>query len=330
MIKQYLFKYRYPQSINIELMDTCNLRCKHCYIYARDNISKRFMDYNLFKQIIDKLSFLLKKSKHISFSSVEGLYHKDFFNMLDYIKTNIGQISIPIYTNGMLLNEHNIRQLLDREMDSYVVSLDGCKKKTVEDFKNGTDFDRVVENIKRLRYIGGNDIDIFVKFVAHKNNIGELLDYIDFCNDLGVDGISINGLAPYGKDMEDVCLFSESGMPDVDQLYLDARDKAKSLGMRLTKFPLTKPIVRGCNADKELYIDIDGNVIPCVLFKERTCLTLFGESRQTKPIVYGNVLVTNPYEIWMDKSYIDFRKKLQDGVLPDMCRLCAMGHGVVC
>ena len=145
----------YPYVINVEIMNKCNLQCKHCRVTYHGNIMKdvnpEFMDFEYFTKIIDRISLLIKKARSFQFSTVEPLFHKDIFNMMDYVSRYNKNIEYPLLSNGMLLTEKNIKELLKRNISTISISLDGYKKETVESFKTNTDFDRVVTNIKQLK-----------------------------------------------------------------------------------------------------------------------------------------------------------------------------------
>jgi MoaA/NifB/PqqE/SkfB family radical SAM enzyme len=331
--RYYPFKYRYPSMIIIETMDVCNLKCSHCYLQAQTRSNKGFMDYNFFEKIVQRLSPVIERANAFAFSSTEGLLHKRIFDMVDLVRERNRDIDIGFDTNGMLLDENRIYNLLKRGIYSYPISLDGCRKETVESFKTGVDFDRVVGNIKKLKEIrenGENRIRIHVNFVAHKGNIGELLDYVDFCESLGVDRIQILGFISYTPEMRDQCLYSRSGIREVDELFQKAAAKAKAAGMRLI-YHSTRLEPVGCrNASGIMNIDIEGNIVPCHLFSQKTSLALLDKFGTTEQIIWGNVFEQDPYKIWTSKASVDFRRLLHEGKLPKECALCAAGHNVIC
>ena len=79
----------YPRTINVEIMNKCNLKCKHCRVTYHGDIMKDvtpgFMDFNYFTKIIDRISHLIKKADSFQLSTVEPLFHKDIFKMMDYV-----------------------------------------------------------------------------------------------------------------------------------------------------------------------------------------------------------------------------------------------------
>lgn len=327
----YPFKYQYPSQITIEIMDICNLKCSHCYLQSqvKSSPSRGFMDYDFFEQIIKRISPLIKRAYHVNFLSVESLFHKRIFDMIDLVRKQNRNVGMSIITNGMLLDEKKIDRLLERDIHSITFSLDGWKKETVESFKRGTDFDRVVINIKRARERSKDKFNLTTNFVAHKRNIHELLNYIDFCKSLGISRIHINGFVSYSPEMRDYCLYSWEGNKEVDELFRQAKQKARTLGIILN-YESTKLQPRGCNLFSRMYIDINGNIVSCVLLSVKTQLVLLDKVGFTEPIIWGNVFEEDPCNIWRSKASVDFRRLLYEDKLPKECSLCAIGYGVIC
>ncbi len=331
ILKKYPFKYRYPSMITMEIMDICNLKCAHCYLQAQTGFTdKGFIDYDFFERVIERISHLIKRARVFNFGSVEALFHKRIFDMIDLVMDLNNYISININTNGMLLDENRIHNLIKRKISNFFISLDGCRKETVESFKAGVDFDRVVSNIKKLNEIGGNKVRIVANFVANENNINEIVDYIDLCKSIGVTAINIAGFISYTPEMAKYCLYSESGMKKVDEIYLKAKQRAESVGMELRHLD-TRLEAIGCGIASELmYIDKRGNIVPCVLFSKKTRMVLLDKVGTTKQIIWGNVFEEEPYKIWTSKASIDFRRLLYEKKLPIECSLCAIGYNVIC
>ncbi|MDD5109536.1 MAG: radical SAM protein [Candidatus Omnitrophica bacterium] len=326
---KYPFEYQCPKSITIEIMNTCNIRCQHCYLKAQINPAKKFMDYDFFEKIIQKTSALIKTVGDVNFASVEALFHPNFFDMVDLIQKVDKDARIHINTNGMLLDEDCIDKLLKRRIYTFSLSLDGCKKETVESFKSGVDFDKIIRNCKMLKEKGRNQVKIVANFVAHRSNINEIMDYIDFCNDLGVTAIGITGFISYDQKMTGDCLYSESGIMEVDELLRKAKDKAESVGIYLSHRE-TKLTPKGCPSLNIMYIDIEGNIVPCVNLSKNTRITLLDKTGITEQVIWGNVINGDARKVWMDKPSVNFRKSLYENKLPNECCLCAMGYGVIC
>jgi MoaA/NifB/PqqE/SkfB family radical SAM enzyme len=229
----------------------------------------------------------------------------------------------------MLLNEENIINLCSRNVPSVTVSLDGCKKKTVELFKTGLDFDRVVSNVKLLRKIARKNIGINTVFVATSANIGELIEYVDFCSDLGVDRIFVNGFLSYFPETSSLCLYSKTGNTKTYELFIKAYERAKEKGIFI-QFPSLTAKPMGCGLTSYMCIDESGNVSPCIHLARKTPFALFSNTKVASPVIYGNVLDDEPVYIWNKKEYAEFRRKLKHQEIPGECALCADAYGVIC
>lgn len=323
----------YPKAINVEIMNKCNLKCKHCRVTYHGNLMKdvspEFMDFDYFTKIIDCISHLIQKSHCFQFSTVEPLFHKDIFRMMDYVSRYNKHIEYPLLSNGMLLNKKNIRELLKRNVPSISISLDGCTKEVVESFKTNTDFDRVVSNIRLLKKLCQNKIEVRVVFVATKENINELVEYVDFCKDLNIDRILVNGFLSFLPENAHLYLYTKQGNPEIQKIFQHAYDNAKRKNIDM-EFPslIAKPL--GCELHSYMNINEKGDVSPCILLARKTPFELFSKSAVVKPVIYGNVFDNDPLSIWKCKKSVQFRTMLKNNTVPDECSLCADAYGVIC
>lgn len=324
------FKHGYPSAITIEIMDICNLKCRHCHLQFQSHTKRGFIDYDLFKRIIHRISPLLKQVDRINFASVEALFHPKIFAMIDLIRKHNQKINVYINTNGMLLDAKRINNLLKRKIYDIHISLDGCKKETVESFKTGVDFDRVVRNFRRLKEKGRDKVNIKANFVLHRGNRHELIDYIDFCKNLGASSLNVIGFIAYVPQMADYCLYSQRGIKSIDRLLQEAEQKSEKLGIKLTHHG-TKIAPEGCGYAADLmYIDKQGNITPCSLLSRKTRVFFLGQTGLMRQVIWGNVLKEEPFDIWMSKPSLDFRYLLHKKQLPKECVLCAIGYKVIC
>lgn len=120
----YLIKSVYcPKitSIQFEVTNNCNLKCKMCPVNNGMKRQKGFMDFNLFKKIVNenpKLEFGL------FFNWGEPLLHPQIHDILGYAK-NRG-IKTFITTNITLLNsEEKMTKFLECNLERITISLDG-------------------------------------------------------------------------------------------------------------------------------------------------------------------------------------------------------------
>ncbi|NQT23221.1 MAG: radical SAM protein [Candidatus Omnitrophica bacterium] len=308
----------YPKGIGVEIMTVCNLKCKHCRVNIID-VEPQMMELNFFKQIVDRISPIIKKVVTFQFSTIEPFFHPQLFAMMDYVSKYNKYISYPLLTNGMLLNDKNIASLCSRRVPSVTVSLDGCKQETVESFKTGAKFDKIINNIKILKKMDKPKVNTI--FVATSLNIGELVDYVDFCADLGINRIFVNGFLSYLPELSHLSFYSKEGNLEVRKVFLKANERAKKRDISI-QFPHLVTARKRCDNLSHMYIGENGNVSPCIHLARKTPLALMGEKGVTIPIMSGNVFKENPVHIWSRLA-----KSRSEPM--SACRLCAEAHGVI-
>jgi len=326
------FEERYPHEIGIQIMDICNLRCSHCYLEILDEDgvpwqmgkhAKGKMPIELFRKIANNLKDILPHVKTVNFTAVEALFHKDIWEIIDTLREINPDIGIRIDSNGMLLNERNIIKLKERMPIDLGVSLDGCKKETVEKIKTGVKYDRVIRNMKLLKKY---EIAPRTIFVSSKDNIDELIEYVDFCSDLGVESIKVNTLIPYEVEKAPLTLAGTKPVEYVDKIYRKAKLRAYELGMDFFyRRTFVKPL--GCGAASyTLQIDVEGNISPCSWYSKPTPFSLFGKTTTTKQVIWGNAAEDDIMKLWTKQNCVGFRKILHNRILPKGCKGCPQGE----
>ena len=134
-------------SLIIEPTNTCNLRCTFCFVTDGMTRDGGFMDFDLFKKIIDDCNDLEHLCMH---NWGEPLLHKDIFRMIEYAK-NKGVNYVVMNTNGTLLTDKMINRIVNSKLDIIRFSIDG----SAETFKRvrGVELENIEKNIKKLKII---------------------------------------------------------------------------------------------------------------------------------------------------------------------------------
>jgi MoaA/NifB/PqqE/SkfB family radical SAM enzyme len=132
--------------------------------------------------------------------------------------------------------------------------------------------------------------------------------------------------------MSSFSLYSFSGNAEVEEVLFSAQKKAKEYGMGFTySTTKLKSVDHFCRLTTSiLYIDIDGNIVPCNVLANKTSISFDDKSIVTEPVRWGNVLKDEPATVWNSSGYQWFRQMFHMGILPESCRLCAMAYGVIC
>lgn len=308
-------------TLQIELMNYCNLKCRYCFFQHRlDKINKKTMNVETFKNIVDK-TIPVFNINCINFGTVEPFLHPKLFEMADYIKKSYPDIVFSMFTNGMLLNENIINNLLKYDINNITFSLDSYKKDTAKYFRTGLNFNTVLDEIKLCKI---KDIIVQVSFLANKININDLLGTISLCSDLDVDKFRINGFMAWTKEDVGLCLYSYKGMNDVKKVYKKAKKLGNRLNIEISKVPKVKLKKLDCNICKTgVFVNVDGNVSPCHVLGYRNHFFLDSNDSIVEPEFFGNCITDNYNEI-------NYNRDEFINVPNWKCKLCAMGYGVIC
>ena len=163
-------------SLIIEPTNTCNLRCTFCFVTDGMTRDGGFMDFNLFKKIIDDCNDLEHLCMH---NWGEPLLHKDIFRMIEYAK-NKGVNYVVMNTNGTLLTDKMINRIVNSKLDIIRFSIDG----SAETFKRvrGVELENIEKNIKKLKIIKEKKrpkLKMGVVFTVEEDTEGDAEEYIN-------------------------------------------------------------------------------------------------------------------------------------------------------
>ena len=163
-------------SLIIEPTNTCNLRCTFCFVTDGMTRDGGFMDFDLFKKIIDDCTDLEHLCMH---NWGEPLLHKDIFRMIEYAK-NKGVNYVVMNTNGTLLTDKMIDRIINSKLDIIRFSIDG----SAETFKRvrGVELENIEKNIKKLKIIKEKkrpELKMGVVFTVEEDTEGDAEEYIN-------------------------------------------------------------------------------------------------------------------------------------------------------
>ncbi len=161
----------FPSFVHVVLTYACNSRCVMCPYTGglREKKAKElglFMDPDTFRCVVDECT------QNNSFLRItaggEPLLHPDNIELIKYIQ--IKKVRSGIITNGSVLNDDIIKALLDANC-VIEISVDGADKNTYEQVRKGLDWDKLIENIRRLKHLrtqAGSKSPIIVSTVNQK------------------------------------------------------------------------------------------------------------------------------------------------------------------
>ncbi len=135
-----------PVRLWVELASTCNLRCVMCPNKDLPENDRGFMDFEVFKKIIDEASEFVSEVN--LYHRGESLLHLQIGEMIKYAREN--GLYTKIHTNGTLLDENLVNKLLESGLHKITFSYDAYDKETYEKIRVGASYESVMRNIARL------------------------------------------------------------------------------------------------------------------------------------------------------------------------------------
>lgn len=296
-----------PVTLFVEPTNLCNLRCPLCPTgageYGRPRTNK--MSVRDFERIIDEIGDYLYWVNLFNFG--EPLLNKDVPLMIGYAHEK--GVSTCISTNGMLVDDQMAEALVRSKLDCLTFSIDGLTPETYSKYRVGGNFDKVIENLKRVvewkRKLDSSLPFIEWQFLVFKHNQHEVGKVERFARALGANGTYIRN-ASTSTDTEN-------------------RDEALKLtlsGEERKKYP-EAAIGWGKVCDFlwfTITVNNDGGVSPC-------CLAY------NKDDDFGNFFNQDSSlrEIWNNDDYIVARRIFRDGRLPlekdIICNTCSIANG---
>ena len=334
--KQKLTLKSLPPYFYLESTTKCNYYCRTCAkgygpYYAED----------LQKDIFEKVQReLMPANVKISITGFGEPTLASNFNEILRMTLDNGS-KVQFVTNASLLNFKRIEKLT-RYPVAICLSIDGATKKTFEEIRAGSNFERICEKlamIKKLRdiHLSENLSQFSFHFVALKENIQELPDVVQLAHRYRFSSVGVSDYAFIHKEFDVQSLRYE---PDIANQYMKkAKKVAEELGIRLllppeyfiNPLPTSRSSLWGkikktlklfskknrfphiCYSPwQEPYIRTDGTVVPC-------CASG----------MYLGSLKKNSFEkIWNGWRYRWLRFRIQSFIPPIGCRNCNVTWGI--
>ncbi|UCC38932.1 MAG: SPASM domain-containing protein [Candidatus Aminicenantes bacterium] len=132
-----------PVRLWIEPTNHCNLQCVMCPNKQLKKEEKGYMDFKLFKKIIDEASTYVIEANLLHRG--ESLLHPDIIQMAKYAREK--DLKTKLHTNGTLLSNEISYKLIESGIDYLTFSFDGYDKDTYESIRVKGNFEETISNI---------------------------------------------------------------------------------------------------------------------------------------------------------------------------------------
>ena len=141
-----IFCLKIPDEIIIEPTNVCNLKCPVCpTTYGMDR-KLGFMEFGIFKSIIDDLTKYKKKPTISMNFAGEPMLNKEIYKFVNY--AHINGFKTFISTNVTAINENNSEKLINAGLSSIHLCVDGFSNKSHDTYRIGSDFKQIKKILK--------------------------------------------------------------------------------------------------------------------------------------------------------------------------------------
>jgi radical SAM protein with 4Fe4S-binding SPASM domain len=312
---QYLFR-PYPAYIEVEVTTRCNMRCVMCEHTYWDEPAKD-MSFDEFKYILEQFPHL----RWIGLTGIgESFLNKDFIKMLAYVKSK--GIITEIYDTFYFVDKEIASKLIELKIDSIYASIDAATKDTYEKIRPGSNFERVINNVKYFLNLKRNKplpLSSFnFHYIVSKLNLDEVLDYLDLVYSIS-EGVPVNiqftRLLHNYPQIKDI--YTEIPQSLIQKTI--AKGKQLSIGVIWNANALNpKPPPSFCIEWTMPFIFVTGEVIPCCAGNEAN------RRKFQKEFSMGNIFKQPFKDIWRGERYRDLIKNLSKDKLPPVCKDCCL------
>jgi len=308
---------RSPRSIQIECTTRCNLKCTMCEIsYWTEKGG------DLEPEKLRQMLRHLPKLRRVDLTGIgEALMNRGFFDALKVLKSR--GMYVTLNDNFTMMTDGAARRIVELGVDQIFLSLDGASRETYEKIRVGADFDKVIANARRLiqikRETRKKRPEVKINTVVCASNYHELPAIVELAHDLGVGMVQFVNVILFDNTAS---LDTAVVQSEVKEKFQEALQAARRLGV-LVKIELFDklPVARCGFPWKRNFVTYDGYLHPC-------CYTTQTGDRASQNLrSFGNLTTQSFEEIWNGDAYADFRRKMQEGVLPHACEHCPKYFG---
>ena len=292
---------KFPRYIDLELTNTCNFKCLMCQTgIGAQRRTKGFMSDAVYYKIITEIKEYKTPLRFVRWG--EPTLHPNLVKYLIEAKRN-GML-VHINTNGKLLDEEMMLELIDIPLDSIKFSFQGVDKKSYREMRNIDYFNELLKKIERLYNLRQDRkcpfIHIATTITYESNEQVELFK----------EGVrNFTDLVTVGRTQLEFIDTSKAKLSEFEINTLLWLKKQESL---IKKHPECPEVF-----DK-LSINWDGKVTACC-------------ADYDEKMVIGNIMESSLNEIWKSGKLNYYRSLLADMRHDDieLCSKCVDTMGIV-
>lgn len=166
-------------AFQLHITDTCDQRCKHCYIFSEDvHMPVQEMPLDKIISVIGNCLDMCEKTKRLPYFYITGgdpILHKDFWKVLEFLKSL--DIPFSILGNPFHLNDDVCRRMKEYGCERYQLSIDGLRE-THDGIRKKGSFDTTLEKVQCLKNAGIRAVVMNTVSGENKHELWEIIDLV--------------------------------------------------------------------------------------------------------------------------------------------------------
>lgn len=312
------FKEKYgtlpPTFIVLSPTQKCNLVCEGCY--ASSTMNAKTMPFNIVDKMVDEV-YNEWGNRFFVISGGEPFMYKDDGKTLFDIWEKYNDMFFLVYTNGTKIDLEAAKKLGKLCNVSPAISIEGFEKETDERRGKGT-FQKILEAAKNLKEAG---VPFGVSVTTTRKNYKILNDdkFYDFIfQELGASYMFLFQLMPIGKA---TCVKELMITPDERiSLYRIWERLLKEKKYPIADFWNSGVLSDGCIAYGRsggyMYIDWNGNIMPCVFvpYYEDNIMDLYSKNKKLADALFSKLFING--RKWQDETGLSHLKNPDNWLMP--------------
>ncbi len=210
-----------PRSVDIDITNECNLRCKYCYHFTGPGDVKEDIPTDEWLGFFEELGRCAVMDVYIG--GGEPFFREDLKELIDGVVKN--RMRFKLLSNGTLITDEIASYIAATgRCDSIQVSIDGGSPETHDLSRGKGNFHRAVTGINVLRR---HQIPVAVRVTINRHNVRDLEEIARLLlDDIGLPSFSTNSAGPMG-----LCRQNQEEM----ELTVEDRQIAMESLLRLNK-----------------------------------------------------------------------------------------------
>ncbi len=330
------------RKLYVEISSRCNLACKMCFRHGW--IGERFGDLDpaVFMDVLNDP--VLSDTETVFFGGMgEPLVHPAIADMAALASAR-GK-KVELVTNGTLLTEKTIRELLKAGVTRVWVSIDELYENYGK-IQIGSDFGLVQENLKTFNELRArSNVRLGMTAVVMRDNIASLRRIREFAEHFEADDLNLSHIIPNRAEDIEQALWPMCDVAAIkavtDRIGYIWRFEGIDLGTEIPMFKFSqrykdllfpderslqeaelfswkgKPVTRRVNwcrfiEEGHCFIRWDGDVSPCMGLLHTADTYLNDHKRRIWHYSFGNICEQSLSAVWNSEEYRNFRERVHE------------------